>query len=142
MKNRFGSILTYIAQAGVLFFGLSYLIRSSYMPYHAEAVNLPWEEVPPAFQRLIWTYMKAASGGWIALGVVFIYLQYKFNQNKEAWIPYLILVGGLIFGAISLYAAIGLRMTTPANAPVLPVAVILTFLLIGFYFNLQYSKSK
>ncbi len=140
MKNQLGSIFTYLAQAGLLFFGLAYLLKSSFMPYHSEAVALAWEDVPYNFQRLIWTYMKAASAGWIALGVVFIYLQYKFNQNKEVWIPYLILVGGVIFGAIALYSAIGLRMTTPANAPVLPVVVILTVLIVGFFFNLRYSK--
>ena len=85
--------------------------------------------------------MRAASGGWLALGLVFTFLQYKFNQNKETWIPYLILAGGAIFAAISFHAAYGLKVTTPANAPVLPVVGIFGILVIGFFFNLRYAKS-
>jgi len=99
MKNKLGSLLTYMSMIGVFIFGFAYLLKPSFMPYHAEAVGMPWEDVPYNFQRLIWTYMKAASGGWIALGLVFSFLQFKFNQNKEVWIPFLLLVGGLIFAA-------------------------------------------
>ena len=141
MKNIAGNVFTYLSLAGVFAFGLLYLLKTSYMPYHGEAVGLTWKELPYEFQRLIWTYMKAASGGWIALGVVFGVLQYRFNQSKEVWMPYLILVGGLIFGIISIISAVGLKMTTPANAPVMPVIVILSLLLVGFVFNLKYSKS-
>lgn len=140
MKNKIGSILTYLSQLGVLFFGLAYLLREAYMPYHAEAVGLAWSELDYNMQRLIWTLMKAASGGWLVIAITFIFLQYKFNQTKELWIPNLILIGGLIFGAISFYAAMGLRMTTKANAPILPVIIILVVLLIGYVFNRKYAK--
>ncbi len=142
MKNKLGSIFTYIAQIGVLAFGFAYFFKTSFMPYHGEAIGMTWDEVPYDFQRLIWTYMKAASGGWIALGLIFIYLQYKFNQNKEVWIARLILFGGFIFGAVSFHAALGLKLTTPANAPVMPVVIIFAFLLVGFYFNNKYAKSE
>ena len=52
MKNKAGSLLTYFSGAGVLIFGFIYLLKPSFMPYHAEAVMMPWEEVSPEFQRL------------------------------------------------------------------------------------------
>ncbi|MEO1653500.1 MAG: hypothetical protein AAFU64_08150, partial [Bacteroidota bacterium] len=107
---------------------------------HAQAVEMSWEEVPPAFQRLFLTYMKAASGGWIALGLVFMYMQYQFNQSKEKWIAYSILGGGMLFALVSLYTAIGLKINTPANPPLIPMLIIIAAMLFGFYFNLQYSK--
>ncbi|MEM6723821.1 MAG: hypothetical protein AAF598_07265 [Bacteroidota bacterium] len=140
MENRIGSILTYIAGLGVLVFGFVYLLKPSYMPYHAEAVGTSWSEVPPAFQRLFLTYMKAASGGWIALGLVFIYLQFRFNTSKAIWIPYVILIGGLLFAAISLYSAIGLKVTTPANPPLVPMFLIIGIMLTGFYFNWSFGR--
>ncbi len=140
MKNLTGSIFTYIALIGVFAFGLTYLLKPSFMPYQAEAVEMSWEEVPTNFQYLIRTYMIAASGGWLALGLVFFFLQNKFNKNREDWIPYLILVSGLIFGIISIYAALNLKMNTPANAPVMPIAGILGTLIVGFFFNIRYGK--
>jgi len=141
MKNGKGSLLTYISLVGVLVFGLVYLLKPSFMPYHADAVSMSWEQVPYDFQQLIWAIMKAASGGWIALGIVFGFLQFKFSQNRELWIPYLILAGGLIFGAASLIATIVLAQTTPADPPYIPVMIIMLFMLLGFFFNLRYASS-
>ncbi|MCI4671755.1 MAG: hypothetical protein MRZ79_26675 [Bacteroidia bacterium] len=141
MKNKAGSIPTYIGGIGVVLFGLVYAIKPSFMPYHAAAVEMPWEDVPYNFQRLFLTYMKAAASGWIALGVFVLYLQNKFNQNKEVWIPHICLTCAVIFATLGIYSAVSLNMTTPANPPIIPMFVFLTIFLVGFYFNLKYSKN-
>lgn len=46
--------------SGVLLvgFGLVYMFRAEFMPYHAVAVGMSWAEVPPQFQVLILALMK------------------------------------------------------------------------------------
>jgi hypothetical protein len=51
MKIAFGCHL--LATLILATFGLIYLFRPEFMPYHAVAVGMPWAEVSPSFQVLI-----------------------------------------------------------------------------------------
>ncbi len=55
-----------VSLLGPIAFGLMYLLRPEFMPYHAGAVVMSWAEVPRAFQVLILGLMRAAAGAWLA----------------------------------------------------------------------------
>ena len=42
-----------VALLGTLGFGVTYVLRPEFMPYHAEAVGLPWTRVAQPYQVLI-----------------------------------------------------------------------------------------
>ena len=60
MKAAFWSYL--IALLLLAIFGLIYLFRPQFMPYHGDAVGMSWEEVPHAFRILIIALMKSLDG--------------------------------------------------------------------------------
>ena len=82
MKNRIGSLTTYSTAVIFLCFGFVYLFRSSFMPYHSEALMLRWEQVDHASQDLFLALMRATAGGFISLGFAIIFLQYQFSYNR------------------------------------------------------------
>ena len=142
MKNKIGSIINYACAFPLLAFGVTYLFRDSFMPYHSEAVSLPWDQVDKNIQFLILALMRAVSGGQILAGFIVIWLQLKFNENKLTWIPPLILIAGAIVGLTSLYATIIVRTNTPGNPPTLLVITCLVGLFIGYIFNRRYINSN
>jgi hypothetical protein len=137
MKNSIGSIINYISALPLLAFGLTYLFKDSFMPYHSDAVSLKWEEVDKNIQYLILALMRAVSGGMILGGFIIIWLQIKFNKTKSNWIPLLILIAGTIVGLTSLYATIIVRTNTPGKPPSFLVIACLAGLVIGYIFNLK-----
>ena len=142
MKNKIGSIINYLSAFPLLVFGLIYLFKDSFMPYHSEAVSLQWDEVDKNIQILILALMRAVSGGQILAGVMVIWLQLKFNESKLTWIPTLILIAGVIVGLTSLYATIIVRTNTPGNPPTFLVITCLVGLFIGYIFNRRYINSN
>jgi len=69
-RHRVAALL-YAATAFVsVVLGVIYLLRDSFMPYHAAALGKAWGELDPATQALLKALMEVAAGGWLALGPV------------------------------------------------------------------------
>jgi len=140
MNQKTGTIANFLAAIILLTMGFIYLISSSFMPYHSEAVTMEWHELESSMQSLILALMRAVSGGFIAASVVIIVLQIKFYQSKLSWIPWLILVSGLIVSFASVYATLIIRFNTPGEAPTTLALVGSIILIIGFIFNKKALK--
>ncbi|MCX6277840.1 MAG: hypothetical protein NT004_07070 [Bacteroidetes bacterium] len=138
MKNTIGRLTTYTAAIILLGFGLVYLLRNSFMPYHSEAISLEWGKVEPATQFLFLAFMRAISGGFIATAVAIIFLQYKLQVNKLSWIPLLILTLGTISMLCTLYAIMIVSVHTPGRPPFGTDMIGEALLLVGFVFNRRY----
>ncbi|MEI6435417.1 MAG: hypothetical protein WCP32_11275 [Bacteroidota bacterium] len=138
MKNTIGRLTTYTAAAILLGFGLVYLLRNSFMPYHSEAISLEWDKVEPATQYLFLALMRATSGGFIATAGAIIFLQYKLQENKLSWIPLLILILGTISMLCTLYAILTVCIHTPGRPPFATDLIGEALLIVGFVFNRRY----
>jgi hypothetical protein len=138
MKNLTGCLTTYTAASILLGFGMIYLLKDSFMPYHSEAISLKWEEVEPGTQFLLLALMRATSGGFISIAIAMIFLQYKLQVNRLSWIPFLILILGTITMACSLYAIITVRVHTPGKPPIAADIVGEVLLIIGYIYNRKY----
>ncbi len=142
MRNIVGNLTTYSAAAISFIFGLVYLLKDSFMPYHSEAISLKWEEVGTSTQFLILALMRATAGGYIALAFTIFFLQYKLLINKLHWIPLLILIIGTISGVCTVYAEFIVSTHTPGKPPIVAAITGELLLIAGFIFNRKYlSKS-
>ena len=141
MKNITGNLATYLAATILLSFGLVYLLRNSFMPYHSVAVAMTWPQVDHATQYLILALMRATSGGFISLAVSIIFLQYKFSQQRIAWIPVLVLIIGTISMICITYATLVVSLHTPGRPPVAEAVAGEVLLIVGYIFNRKYLQT-
>ena len=63
-----------IVAAISLIFGLIYLTRTQFMPYHSLALAKSWFEVEPNTQTLILALMRVAGVGFLATGMTILVL--------------------------------------------------------------------
>jgi hypothetical protein len=138
MKNKTGSLTTYLAAVILLSFGFVYLFRNSFMPYHSDAVLMAWNQVAPATQYLLLALMRATAGGFISLAFAIIFLQYKFSVQRISWIPVLILLIGTISMLCTSYATLIIRVHTPGRPPISDAIIGEVLLIAGFIFNRKY----
>ena len=128
MNEKIGSIANYLAATIILIFGIIYLFKNSFLPYHSEALSLEWNEVESSTQYLILALMRAVAGGYLAATLVIFILQKKFTSTKLPWIPWLILMNGLVLTFASIYATMIVRLNSPGKPPTfLAIVVIVLF---------------
>jgi hypothetical protein len=142
MKNIAGNISTCLAIAMLMAFGLVYLSRNSFMPYHSMAIGLSWENLDPHVQTLILALMRATAGGFIASAFAMLFLQLKFNTSKLPWIPLLILALGTILASCLLYATCSILLNTPGRPPVIQTVIGEALLITGYIFNMRELKKR
>ena len=116
-------------------FGVTYLLRSEFMPYHAVAVGKGWTEVEPAFQILILNLMKVTGGGFLASALAMIILLLKALREGQRWSFWAIPIIGLMASLSSLYATINVGLNTPASPPWMAAALGTVLLIVGFIFS-------
>ena len=63
-------------------FAFIYLSRSEFMPYHADAVGMDWNEVDTNMQVLIIALMRVSGGGWLATSLSISFLLVAGKKHK------------------------------------------------------------
>ena len=135
MSNKIGNLSNYLAALICFTFGVVYLFKTSFMPYHGKALGLDWNELDASKQFVFLASMKALAGGFLAVSFVVFVLQNKFAATKINWIPWLILLTGLIINVGIFYATTIVRYNTPANPPMMLSLFVMLLLVIGYVFN-------
>ena len=120
-----------------ILFGIIYLVRSEFMPYHAVALEKQWIELDTKIQTLILALMRVAGGGFLATGIVIILLMLLYLRTSKQWIIFIIPTVGLIISLSSLYATILVKSRTPASPPVNLTLLSIGLILIGFILSLS-----
>jgi hypothetical protein len=115
--------------AALLFFGLLYASRSEFMPYHSEAVKLPWTSVPAGTRTLLVSLINGV--GFCTCGfasAMALLLIIPFRRN-DLWavlaLPVLLLIvqAGLVRIARRVASETGAH--TPWKAPVAGICLTL-----------------
>lgn len=117
-------------------FSAMYLLRSKFMPYHADAVELKWEEVDSKHQVLILALMRAAGGGWLSTGISMILLLAFPFRSGEPWSLFALPFVGLATASATLYATIFVKRNSRANPPAGLVGASILVILLGFIFSI------
>lgn len=89
-KIKIAFLCYLLAMAGPALFGVMFMVRSEFMPYHAEAVGMRWPEVPRPFQTLIMALLKLAGGAWLTVAVAELVLPscaLLLKTAARSWTP-------------------------------------------------------
>lgn len=100
-----------------LILGGIYLLKDSFMPYHAEALSRSWSEVEAVTQVLITALMTVAGGGWFTVGVVILLLLAFPFRNDRPWAVYALPATILLFYLPNLSATLSVLQNTPGTPP-------------------------
>ncbi len=129
MRIAFGCHL--VAALLLSIFGVVYLLRPEFMPYHADVVGRPWSAVEPAFQVLILALMRVVGGALLANALaIFILLFVPFRQGYR-WACWAIPTIGLMASIPALLVTLYVAQNTPASPPWITVLVGILLLGLG-----------
>lgn len=131
------SLISYSCVALVsILFGLIYLTRNQFMPYHAEALCLSWSEVEESMQVLILALMRAVGGGFLATGLAISILLLVPFRAGNIWAIYTVPAISLCSVLGSLYATLLVKTKTPGTPPVFLSFLALMLTIVGFIFSI------
>lgn len=119
-----------------VFMGMLYLLSPEFMPYHAAAVGMEWNQVDAELQILLLALIRVAGGAFLCVAVAVTFLLwYPFRQNMT-WsrmaLPLIILVVYMP----TLWATASVTLHTPATAPWYGPAASIIFTLLGAIIDL------
>lgn len=131
------SLISYSCVALVLIiFGLIYLIKNQFMPYHSRAIGLSWSDLEENMQVLIIALMRAAGGGFLATGLAMLILLIIPWRAGDIWSMYAIPAISLCISLGTLYATLLVKTRTPGTPPVILSFIALVLTIIGFIFSI------
>jgi hypothetical protein len=130
--NTSAFICYLLAALGSIGFGLVYLFRSSFMPYHRDALSTPWENLEKPFQALLFGLIKVAGGGFLVSGLSVVFMTLFPFRTGEVWARFAIPIVGLSMAFPALYATVHVRRHTSASPPVATTLITIALLLLGF----------
>jgi hypothetical protein len=119
-----------VALGGILF-GVRYMRREKYLPYHADVAGKSWNELDPGVQIIILGMLKIIGGGFVTLGVTLLWLCFALHEGAR-WAPWAILTISAVELGPMLYVAIRLRAFRPdAQTPVRPTLAMMVLIVAG-----------
>jgi hypothetical protein len=130
-KTKIALFCYLVAIAGPGIFGFIFLFRGEFMPYHAEAVGMPWAQVPRPFQILIMALLKLAGGAWLTVAVAeLVLLLIPFRQGAR-WALWAVPLLGLLHYAGVCIAMAHVTLNTSAAPPWVATIASAVLLLVG-----------
>ncbi len=119
-----------VALAGIVF-GVRYMRRDAFLPYHAAVAGKSWSELDPGVQIIILGMLKTIGGGFATLGVTLLWLCFALYGSAR-WAPWAILTISAAALGPMLYVAIKLRSFRPeAQTPVRPTVAMMVLIVVG-----------
>ena len=121
----------FIVALAVIVFGVRYMRRDSFMPYHAAVAGKSWSELDAGVQRVVLGMLRIIGGGFATLGVTLLWLCFALHEGAR-WAPWAILTVSATALVPMLYVAIQLRSFRPdAQTPVRPTLVMMALIVLG-----------
>jgi hypothetical protein len=118
-------------------FGIMYLVRSQFMPYHQEAIGKDWQDLGKHLQALLLGLMRMVGGGMFSAGLsVAILLMIPYRAG-EVWSLYAIPAIGIVTAIAALIATISIKVRTGAHTPVGAGVISAGLILLGFILSLS-----
>ena len=89
MLNLALAAVLLVALAGIVF-GVRYMRREAFLPYHAAVAGKSWAGLDPGVQVVILGMLKIIGGGFATLGVTLLWLCLALHEGAR-WAPWAIL---------------------------------------------------
>jgi hypothetical protein len=130
MLNLALAAMLLVALAGIVF-GVRYMRRDAFLPYHAAVTGKSWVELDPGVQVVILGMLRIIGGGFVTLGVTLLWLCLALHEGAR-WAPWAILTISAVALGPMLYVAIKLRSFRPeAQTPVRPTLAMMVLIVVG-----------
>lgn len=130
-RRRMAAVFYAVTAVASIGLGGMYLLRSRFMPYHADALGSSWEALDRSEQVLIGALMDVAGAGWAVIGLVTLVLLAIPFRRGELWSRLLIPAMLGMFYLPNLLATLAVLQNTPAAPPWYGNAVALISILCG-----------
>jgi hypothetical protein len=98
-------------------FGVAYLLCSTVMPYHQQAIGTNWEQLSTGMQVLLQALIKAAGVGFLAVGINGLILLFIPFRRWERWAYWAIPIPAFLWNGLSLYITAKVAIATGASTP-------------------------
>ncbi len=125
------SIYLVVALAWIAF-GIVYISCPNFMPYHRQAVNMPWEALDPGLQVLIRAFMKMAAAGFFVSSLAVLVLLFIPFRRQAPWAHRAIPLLGIVWNGLSLYVTSAVALETGASTPWRVAAAGTVLMIAGF----------
>ncbi|TAL31330.1 MAG: hypothetical protein EPN93_17865 [Spirochaetes bacterium] len=134
-------IYALLSFAGILG-GMLYIVTPDVMPYHLEAIGIPWSALPAGTRDLLRVMVKLIGGVTILFsGTIMTLLLVPFRKS-EPWAIVTVAVTGAFYNAMGLAAALYIRHTTGARTPWIFGIVSLTLVIIAGIVSLSGMRQR
>jgi hypothetical protein len=116
---------------GAILFGVRYMRREAYLPYHAAVAGKSFGDLDLGVQTIILGMLKIVGGGFVTLGVTLLWLCFALHEGVR-WAPWAILSVSATALCPMLYVAVRLRAFRPeAQTPVRPTLAMVVLIVAG-----------
>ena len=123
-------------------FGLVYMAMPQVMPYHLAALGTDWAGVPPAYQIVLLTLMKATGAGMVSTGLaggVILFIAFRRGEDWARWALFLITtVSALLFIWVTLMLQLESGAQVPWYGPVISLILVAS----GFLLSKQQDHAS
>lgn len=117
-RRTYVSIVVHtVPTVGLLLQGLLYLTTQTFMPYHADALTVPWEQLPSHHQGFVLGVIRGMGAGSFAVALALLLILLIPFRRGDRWSFWAVPLIGVVFTALTAYAAITIDTLTPASTP-------------------------
>lgn len=98
-------------------FGVVYMLKPRFMPYHQAAVQTDWDLLPKGVRALVLALMRMASGAMLAWSLLAGSALWMGLHLQAHWVAWAMPASGAILSMGSLYAMLTVARNTPGRPP-------------------------
>ena len=119
-----------------------YMSRSEFMSYHAEAVNMEWNQVPDNFKILILAGIRTIGALMFTISIAIVTLLYIPFKKEILWAKYALGALNVLVTISLIYVVLFVRSNTNAHPPLYPLLVILCIVIVSFIFSIKREDNR
>jgi hypothetical protein len=116
-KDVWAAFVHAVPTIGLLLQGLLYVTTSRFMPYHGDALDVPWEALPLHHQGFMLGVIKGMGAGSIGVSLALLIMIAVPFRRGEAWARWAVPVVGSTFTLLTAHAAYTIDVRTAASPP-------------------------
>lgn len=141
-RSAWAIVVYAVPTVGLLFQGALYLTTSTFMPYHQDALGIAWEELPSRYQGFLLGVLKAMGAGSFTVSLALLIILAIPFRRGDAWAGWAVPMTGIVFTALTAYAAYFIDVRTPASTPWRPTCGLAALYLMGALISYWPSRRR
>lgn len=116
-RDTFALVVHSVPTVGLLGQGLLYLTTPTFMPYHAAALGIGWDDLSPRYQGFIVGVIRGMGAGSVSVSLALLVILGIPFRRGDSWARWAVPLVGIVFTMLTAYAAYTIDSRTPASTP-------------------------